>query len=310
MELFPITLQGKKLYLLIPCAPKKPPSSMQIENTIQPFNIQQEELVEWTKRPHQHNFFELVFIKDGTGSQCINGSILPYGKESIFLLPPYDCHSFKIEQPTSFIFIRFNALFFKEDKRQLMDYSQWFKNLHYILSSYNRVPGDIIHAASDKALMISLINSLLIEASGANRSESIIRTNMVAMLNVLVRNFEDSFMEKNKAQDNQTKDILQYIQYNLFDNDKLKVDTIASEFNIAPTYIGEYFKKKVGESLKEYILKARVNVAQSRMQYSGQSAKEIAYDLGFTDASHMQKVIKKYYDSVGQPACSTLEATV
>ncbi len=281
---------------------------MQVEHTAQPFVIQEELLHKWTKRPHQHNFFELVLIKKGKGSQCINGSILPYQDESIFLLPPYDCHSFEITSPTQFIFIRFNALFFQEDARQLMDYSEWFKNLYYILSSYNRIPGDIIQSSDDKSLIINLINSMQRELLSPQASTSILRTNMVAMLNLLVRNFENTFRDSHKAKDNQTKDILQYIQYNLFDNEKLKVEAIAHEFNLAPTYVGEFFKKKVGENLKEYILKARVNVAQSRIQYSGQSLKEIAYDLGFTDASHLNKVIKKYYDSIGQ-VCSSLQAS-
>lgn len=70
--------------------------------------------------------------------------------------------------------------------------------------------------------------------------------------------------------------------------------------------MGEYFKKKSGESLKEYILKSPVNVSQSRMQYSGQGLKEIAYNMGFTDASDLAKEIKKYYDVSGAKICSNL----
>ncbi|QEE50249.1 helix-turn-helix domain-containing protein [Flavobacterium alkalisoli] len=277
---------------------------MHIENSLMPFDIEKETLTLWSRRPHKHNFFELVFIEEGTGKQCINGTLLPYQDESIFLLPPYDCHSFEIESETTFVFIRFNALFFKEDKRTLMDYSQWFANLHFILSSYNRIPGDIIHSDSDRAVMTSLIRSMQREKEQNSASESILRTNMVALLNLLLRNFENSFLEKHQDKDLQTRDLLQYIQYNLFDNSKLKTDIIADEFKLSPNYVGEYFKKKTGESLKEYILKARVNVAQSRIEYSGQSLKEIAYDLGFTDASHMTKVIKKYYDDAGT-SCSS-----
>ncbi|MFP9097792.1 helix-turn-helix domain-containing protein [Flavobacterium sp. RHBU_24] len=278
---------------------------MHIENTIEPFEIEKETLTEWSRRPHQHNFFELVFIQSGSGKQCINDSLVNYEKGSIFLLPPYDCHSFEIDAATTFIFIRFNALFFIEDKRTMMDYSQWFSNLHYILSSYNRVPGDVIHSAGDKSVIASLIQSMQMEMQLPNYSESILRTNMVAMLNILLRNFENTFLEKHIDKDTQTRNLLQYIQYNLFDNSKLKTEVIAGEFNLSPTYVGEYFKKKTGESLKEYILKARVNVAQSRMEHSGQSLKEIAYDLGFTDASHLTKVIKKYYDDAGT-ACGSI----
>ncbi|WP_205528243.1 AraC family transcriptional regulator [Flavobacterium psychrotrophum] len=303
MKLF-YTIKGDKVLYLLSYPPKEKVQVMHIENTLHPFEIEKETLTEWSRRPHQHNFFELVYIQEGEGKQCINNSLLPYEGGSIFLLPPYDCHSFEIATPTTFTFIRFNALFFKNDKRTMMDYSQWFSNLHYILSSYNRVPGDVIHSEADKSVMISLINSMQQERQQQNFSESILRTNMVAMLNILLRNFENSFLEKHKDKDSQTRDVLQYIQYNLFDNGKLKADAIAEEFNLSPTYISEYFKKKTGESLKEYILKARVNVAQSRLEYSGQSLKEIAYDLGFTDASHLTKVIKKYYDDAGT-TCSS-----
>src|SRR5690349_8627133 len=108
---------------------------MHIENSTHPFFVSKEEIAEWNRRPHQHNFFELVYIESGSGLQCINNNKIPYKGGNIFLLPPYDCHSFTIQAPTVFIFIRFNSLFFRKDSLQMMDYTEWFQNLHYILSS-------------------------------------------------------------------------------------------------------------------------------------------------------------------------------
>ncbi len=104
--------------------------------------------------------------------------------------------------------------------------------------------------------------------------------------------------------------MLQYIQYNLFDNDKLRVDALAGEFNLSANYVSEYFKKKTGESLKEFILKSRVNVAYSRIQHSGQSMKEIAWELGFTDASHLSKMIKKYFPPGHQHAADNAASCI
>lgn len=278
---------------------------MQVENSAQPFFITKETLQEWTRRPHQHNFFELVYIEGGSGEQCINHTVIPYQQDNIFLLPPYDCHSFKITEPTTFVFIRFNALFFRKDSMQMMDYTEWFQHLHYILSSYNRQPGDVIHNASDKNMLVTLIKGIYDEYTDKReQSDSIIRAHMFALLNILRRNFEQTFRSEHQSGgDKQVADMLQYIQFNLFDNEKLRVESLASQFNLSATYVSEYFRKKTGESLKEYILKARVNVAQSRLLNSDQRAKEIAYELGFTDASHMAKVIRKY--NPPQEACST-----
>lgn len=281
---------------------------MQVENSSQPFFITREELQEWNQRPHKHNFFELVYIEKGSGRQCINHSTIFYQQENIFLLPPYDCHSFEITAPTTFIFIRFNGLFFKKDSMQMMDYTEWFQNLHYILSSYNRQPGDIIHSASDKSMLAHLIRGIYDEYTNKREhSDSIIRGHMFALLNILQRNFEQTFRNDHPATDKQISDILQYIQFNLFDNEKLRIEALANEFHLSATYVSEYFKKKTGETLKEYVLKSKVNVAQSRLRHSDQSAKEIAYELGFTDASHMAKVIKKY-DTAGESCGTTLNA--
>jgi AraC-like DNA-binding protein len=269
---------------------------MLIENTTNPFTVSVEELEAWSRRPHKHNFFELVFIDQGTGRQCINDHNIAYAPENIFLLPPFDCHSFQIHTPTRFIFIRFNALFFQKDANQLMDYTNWFNNLHYIVSSYNRKPGDIIHNANDKALLTNLIRGIEHEyRSNQDPFCTIIRANMFALLNLLMRSFENTFRESHPAVDKAAGDMLQYIQYNLFDNEKLRVETLASEFNLSANYVSEYFKKKTGETLKEFILKSRVNVAYSRIQHSGKSMNEIAWELGFTDASHLSKMIKKYF---------------
>ena len=269
---------------------------MQVESSVQPFFISKEEWHDWNRRPHQHNFFELVYIEAGSGEQCINHSMIPYQQDNIFLLPPYDCHSFKIAAPTTFIFIRFNALFFKKDNQQMMDYTEWFQNLYYILSSYNRQPGDIIHSASDKTMLIHLIKGIYDEYTNKREhSDSIIRAHMFALLNIVMRNFEQTFKGSHDSNDKQISDMLQYIQVHLFDNDKLRVESLAAAFHLSATYVSEYFRKKTGQSLKEYILRSRVNVAQSRLQNTDQSAKEIAYELGFTDASHMSKVIKKYF---------------
>jgi len=284
---------------------------MLIENTIHPFTVSVEELEAWSRRPHKHNFFELVYIEKGTGRQCINDHNIAYAEENIFLLPPFDCHSFQIHTPTRFVFIQFNALFFQKDTHQLMDYSNWFNNLHYIISTYNRQPGDIIHNASDKALIINLIRGIEHEFKNKQeQSDSIIRGNMFALLNILVRNFESTFRESNPLPDKAAGDMLQYIQYNLFDNDKLRVDTLASEFNLSANYVSEYFKKKTGETLKEFILKSRVNVAYSRIQNSGKSMNEIAWELGFTDASHLSKMIKKYFPPSQQHSADTTASCI
>ena len=75
-------------------------AQMQVVEAFEPFKIQEVELGAWRKRPVKNNFFELVLIKQGAGTQCINYNVYDYSEGSLFLLPPLKCHSFEIATPT------------------------------------------------------------------------------------------------------------------------------------------------------------------------------------------------------------------
>ena len=58
------------------------------ESAKQIFEIEVAELETWGKRPHKHNFFEIVFVDSGSGTQCINQHEFAYQEGNVFLLPP------------------------------------------------------------------------------------------------------------------------------------------------------------------------------------------------------------------------------
>ncbi|MEM9929617.1 MAG: AraC family ligand binding domain-containing protein, partial [Bacteroidota bacterium] len=118
---------------------------MQVIEAQKPFEIQEISLSRWQQRPVKNNFFELVLINEGKGTQCINYNEYAYQQGSIFLLPPLKCHSFAIEDPTRFTFLKFTSAFFRPQHRSSLNKENWFKEAAYILSTYNQLPGDIIH---------------------------------------------------------------------------------------------------------------------------------------------------------------------
>ena len=69
---------------------------MQVLETIKPFEIQELTLDVWQQRPVKNNFFELVLIREGKGTQCIQYHIYPYEKGSLFLDRPLVCAYVKI----------------------------------------------------------------------------------------------------------------------------------------------------------------------------------------------------------------------
>lgn len=270
---------------------------MQVLEAHKPFEIQEIELTDWKQRPVKNNFFELVLIKNGKGTQCINYNDYEYEKGSIFLLPPLKCHSFNIEEFTNFVFLKFTDSFFKNVNKMTIDRNEWFKEASYILSNYNQLPGDIIKNEVDRNYLESLIHMILQESrSYGEDSVSLITSFMTSILEILIRNIKNStyFEIPNNNADNRITKMLAYINENIDKTELLKVEKLADVFMMSPTYVSEYFKKQVKMSLREYIIKAKLKLVEIRLLNSDFTLTEIADELGFTDVSHLSKTFKRY----------------
>ncbi|WP_046242574.1 helix-turn-helix domain-containing protein [Hymenobacter terrenus] len=272
---------------------------MQVEQAHMPFELTVLETSQWMQRPHQHNFFELVFIEEGEGLQCINHRQFPYQRESIFLLPPLDCHSFEVTTPTRFVFLRFTNQVFAQRHGGDLDFKDWFQKLSYVLINYNKMPGDVVGSARDKQHLLHCLQLIRDEhAHSDSFSPTLIQTALVTILNLLTRHIEATLLRAPTGADAHSRrflHVLNHIQHFLFDNAQLRVAALAAQAGTSATYFSEYFRSHAGESLQTYITKSRLKVAEARLLNSDNSAKEIAYELGFTDTSHLSRTFKKYY---------------
>ncbi|SOU87817.1 AraC family transcriptional regulator [Tenacibaculum dicentrarchi] len=253
-------------------------------------------LQEW-KRRNSNNFFELVYIEEGKGKQCINYNYYPYKKGNIFLLPPLKCHSFIIEEPTNFVFLRFTQSFFKQQNSKSSNFENWYKEASFILTNYNQKPGNIIKNTHDKKHIIELINIVSHEfKNNTPSSEEIIRIIMVSTLHIVMRNVKivnrDLIGTINK--DSKLIEIINHIQENISNPALLKTEIIAKKFHISPNYISEFFKKLSGNTLKDYIIKSRLKLVEVRLLNSDFNINQIADELGFSDASHLTRTFKKH----------------
>jgi len=270
---------------------------MQVIEAYKPFEIQEIELTDWKQRPVKNNFFELVLVKEGKGTQCINYNDYTYEKNSMFLLPPLKCHSFTIEKPTRFVFLKFTDSFFKNANKITIDRNEWFKEASYILSNYNQLPGDIIKSEKDREYLKKLTSIILQESRDReNKSFALIQSLMISVTEILIRNIKKgSFYEiPQKNTDDRITKMLTYINENIDSPELLRIENLAEVFMMSPTYVSEFFKKQTNLSLREYIIKGKLKLVEIRLLNSDFTLTQIADDLGFTDVSHLSKTFKRY----------------
>lgn len=253
------------------------------------------ELSEWKDRFRKNSFFELVFILKGKGIQSIEYRTRTYEKNDFFLLPYSKCHAYEISEPTTFLFIRFTEHYFRNLKNTAIDYLQWYSKLNYIIGFYDFNTGLYFNDEKDKSQVKKLFEILLLEKEQTSEySETLIANTLASILTVISSKLTGA-SDLYKNNDHKFSEIIKHINQNIIDENKLSILFLSEKFNVSKKYFSEYFKRNAHESLKEYIQKTKLQIAVNRIKYTDSPLQEIAWSLGFTDSSHLNKSLKKHF---------------
>ncbi len=263
------------------------------ETLYQPFEIDHKILDKFPKRFKSNNFFELIFIVDGTGVQFINKNKFSYRKGNLFLVTPQDHSSFDIATPTQFFFLRFSNYYLhsKSPKDKVA-----VQRMEYILQNASHRPGCILKNKADKPLIASLVESIIQENSNQQLYHHQIIEQLVNTIIIIVaRNIALKLPKNIKENTGETVlDLLHYIQQNIFEPKNLKAEKLSKHFGISLHYLGRYFKKQTGETMQHYIANYKLRLIETRLLHSDMRINEIAYELNFTDESHLNRIFKKH----------------
>lgn len=261
------------------------------EQLYEPYSVSVQTMNEYPKRPRQHAFFELVYVLNGEGRHCVNDNKFAYKPGDLFLLTPDDLHDFKIESTTEFFFLRFNDIYLKSNgivKDNL-------QRLEHLLYNAKQIPGSLLRNETDKPLMKTMVDTIIREhINRENCWDKLALALINAIVVVVARNIEKHLPEEfNDDKEDRALDILQYIQANIYQPERIKVETISREFGVSVTYVGRYFKKHTGGTMQDYIANYKTKLIENRLKYSTMRLSEIADELGFADESHFNKFFKK-----------------
>jgi len=266
---------------------------MHQQNLYKPFEIEFSEQSEFAGSRKRNNFFELIFIIDGTGIQYVNKHRFNYRKGNLFLLTPQDVYSFEITTTTKFFFLRFTSQYVE---RKNGNYKDAAAHVKYILENASHRPGCILKNKADKPLIASLVDHIHTEQTNTQLYHNKITEQIVdTILTVVARNIALKLPKNIKENTGEpVLELLHYIQENIFEPGMLRAEKLSDHFGISLSYLGRYFKKQTGETLQDYISNYKLRLIESRLLYSDMRINEIAYELNFTDESHLNRIFKKY----------------
>lgn len=263
---------------------------MEIRNLYLPFELEFLDTKEYIAKEHKKTFFEMVFILEGKGVQLINQHKLPYAPDKLFLIFPQDRHGFEVQERTRFFFIRFNDSYLKTQSRE------WVQKMEFIFHNHNHLPGCILDNMADKPLVRAVVEALIREQINMPSQYNEVTTQLVnTIITLAARNIKQRSSQGPVAdQGDVSVQLLNYIHQHIYEPEQLKTARLAAHFHISPSYISEYFKRHLGESLQHYITNYRLKLIETRLHHTDMRINEIAFEFGFTDESHLTRIFKKY----------------
>jgi two-component system, response regulator YesN len=107
-----------------------------------------------------------------------------------------------------------------------------------------------------------------------------------------VTKFMNILIYNNKSNSTLINTISIYIQENYTKN--INLDTVASEFDKNPAYLGQLFKKEFGESFTNYINKIRIEKAKELLlKNPSLTMTEVSFAVGYFNTNYFYTIFKK-----------------
>ena len=239
------------------------------------YHISKDKLDEPWYSMHFHDSIEITLLAKGTCSQIINGTEYFMPTYTFVVMCRQDCHRF-------------------------YDYSH--DNLLYnLMIMPSLLPENVIKTLEDMTTdkictlpegvgktVISLMDALNhLQNSDQSYAPNLISSLLQNIIDIFLHHYKTHPTSKTTLTENIIQSALLYINSNYTNN--ITLGDISKHANCNPTYLSEYFHKKMGVTLKQYITILRVKRAKKLLTSSNESIMTICYESGFSSLASFNR---------------------
>ena len=240
---------------------------------------------------HSHDFIEIAYVADGSGTHIINGTTYKTSKGDIFLIN-YDVpHEFIAGETPILIY---NCIFTPTYFNSALKESRNFFDItdHFLLSDiYTNMPTNYIYvtaSGSENTHVFNIYERLLQEFTEKQIGyRDIMRGYVIELLVIICR-------LKLCVNSNKTQKILEVLAY-INENYKktVRIEELAEMTGYSSSHFRRVFKELTGKTLKQYIQILRVEESYRLLKDKEYSVEQIASEVGYSDIKHFYSVFKK-----------------
>lgn len=231
--------------------------------------------------PSIRDNYVLHFILDGKGKFTVEEKTVELQTGDIFILPKGKVTFYQADKtyPWSYVWVGFSG-----------------SKVESILSKTQLIDSYFCHSTIKSKVLDQLVELTKFREQKLNEiTELQLISELYKLLAFLMEEFPHKSTSKNEILVRNYVRQVKKIIHSQYDS-PLKVEEIANKLNLNRSYLYKIFKEETGYSIKEYIIRIRMEKSAELLLTNNFYISEVGNSVGFTDALAFSKTFKKYFN--------------
>lgn len=235
--------------------------------------------------PHRKDYYFLVLVRQGSSRHWIDMTPYTLKPDTFYFTVPHQVHLKEVSEPLTGMIIGFTAEFLALEENSLL------RQLPIIQNPYNG--HELSLNKADVTFLEEAFDKLYTEYQVKNNwQHGMLIAYMQVLLIYLSRLYTEQFTKKESAPDRVLlKKYLSKVEVSY--KELHNVAAYADMLNISAGHLSEVVKQQSGKPAIIHIHERLVLEAKRLFFHTELSIKEIAYQLGFEDASYFSRFFKR-----------------
>lgn len=238
--------------------------------------------------PHRHDFFEVLYLKRGSGVHVIDDNQYEVKPPCVFFMSPGQAHKLEFSQDIEGYIYIFTSDFYlinQTNQNRLLEFPFFFT-----IQQTN--PPLKLEREEDTAFLEKLFLKAVTEVNKAEYSEELLRSllDLILVYAALLYKVDEQMQVKGKGH-LLVKRFFQLVEENYQKN--YSVREYASRLAITPNHLTQVVKQLTGKTSNEIIQQKQLLEIKRLLIHTNLGVSEIANQLNFVDQSYFTKFFKR-----------------
>lgn len=245
-----------------------------------------------TRRPHCHEFLEIVFISSGKGTHFVNEESYSVKRGSVIFINCDTPHSFSSTEAMTYFNFYINPSVISKELSEIQSFGELLSFFFPEIQAQNTsIPTPLELDSAFLPEMQSCADGIYSEIRDKRqRYELSVDGYMRIVYTGILRAILPT---ASKRREIVSSDILDYVEKNY--TRRITLTDIAARFFYNPVYLGKLFKSTYGTSFKHYVLEKRLSLAASLLKSGGMTVEMVTAAVGFSDKKFFYRCFKEKF---------------